>query len=970
VRLSRFSIIGSLMALAFALMAILPVLAATATIDITSDYVSDSGTFKVEIEDQDLDTTVVKEATLMFDGGGYVVATGGYFGSETNAITQFNLGPVADGGTGLLLAAEAIDGTPAVIDDARFTSGASVSADVDESTNFRVDVFDAAAGLINVTSFIALGSKTQDIRYGSTGTDITGVPAKGTGDGVKYWILLDVSVASLDQLKVTITSVSDKTGISITATESGLATGIFKVSVDISGSASTARADDFGGTLGGELNVSVGTTTGSYDVNPAIWGAPGETITATYLDVDSDGDSEGTRTTTVVVESNKPTVTVVSPADTLRTTDATPDLTVDVTDLDSGMTASTINFTIIEVIGGTSDKSLVEGELPPDVTTTDITNGFRAVVTLSDAGTEFEDDFTVITWNATATDDAGNEGISDSGSDLEHHILIIDQKSPVWTTAVATAGFWFDVDKNTVSIDVSKSSSTTIGIKFPNVLTIWREKLDAGTVSIADFEIDDLDLVGGTSVSGVTPLAANVYEGFERWIFLTVQEMAPDAKPDIELVAGISDSVGNTTSTGEISSVDGQAPTLTVSLSTTLDSDDTTVTITSNEALAQNPSVSANAASTGTSGAGGTSFVQAAATASVEATNSWEFDFDPANQVGAWGIIVTAKDTAQNTTTVGDAISTADWPTSDSIPFYSDNRMLAAVADPANDEEPELAIPFFVTLDFTAEGAEYGLLANSSVTADASLVITDLDVYGEVTITAITLDDEDVSSLLDTQDNVVFTLAFLDITTGEHTLEYTAEDQAGNDVEDVEIDFEVKARKAYKVAMAAGWNLISLPGSPADAAIDSVIPSDHPATNVLSFTDGGWSVATRPAGGTWEGSLTTLDGLHAYWVNTTSSAPVESLLQLPAAGTANTLPTVAVSSGWNLVPVIDLAQTKQGSAADQTGAAYFTSISWSVAYTYDAKTRTWTRVTPSNGANVTNGDGVWVWATRSGTLIP
>ena len=66
-RLSRFSIIGSLMALAFALMAILPVLAATATIEIDEAYTSAAGTFEIEIDDQDVDSTVTRKATLTFD---------------------------------------------------------------------------------------------------------------------------------------------------------------------------------------------------------------------------------------------------------------------------------------------------------------------------------------------------------------------------------------------------------------------------------------------------------------------------------------------------------------------------------------------------------------------------------------------------------------------------------------------------------------------------------------------------------------------------------------------------------------------------------------------------------------------------------------------------------------------------------------------------------------------------------------
>ena len=66
---------------------------------------------------------------------------------------------------------------------------------------------------------------------------------------------------------------------------------------------------------------------------------------------------------------------------------------------------------------------------------------------------------------------------------------------------------------------------------------------------------------------------------------------------------------------------------------------------------------------------------------------------------------------------------------------------------------------------------------------------------------------------------------------------------------------------------------------------------------------------------------------------------------------------------------IDLAQTKQPSTAI-TGDAYFTSIDWAVAYTYNSSTRAWTRITSSTAANLSNGQGVWVWANKAGTLIP
>jgi hypothetical protein len=97
--------------------------------------------------------------------------------------------------------------------------------------------------------------------------------------------------------------------------------------------------------------------------------------------------------------------------------------------------------------------------------------------------------------------------------------------------------------------------------------------------------------------------------------------------------------------------------------------------------------------------------------------------------------------------------------------------------------------------------------------------------------------------------------------------------------------------------------------------------------------------------------------------------PDKSLLALTSVGSASTLPTITVEAGWNLVSVIDLAQAKQSAAAKTTGVSYFTSLNWSVAYSYSASTRAWTRIVPTGG-DVYNGTGVWVWATKAGTLIP
>jgi hypothetical protein len=285
----------------------------------------------------------------------------------------------------------------------------------------------------------------------------------------------------------------------------------------------------------------------------------------------------------------------------------------------------------------------------------------------------------------------------------------------------------------------------------------------------------------------------------------------------------------------------------------------------------------------------------------------------------------------------------------------------------------ETSEPFFITVSYTAEGAEYGLGSGKTmVLASATTVVDNLDVHATVTIATVTLDDVSQLSILDTQDNITFNFAIIGISTGDHELIIVGKDVAGNK-NSTAVKFTVTARKAYKVAMSTGWNLISLPGTPKDTSIDSVLPSTHTATSVLTFDNGQWLVASRGSSGVWEGTLVTIDGDHAYWVNTTSSEPVAALLALPSVGTAATLPSIAVNAGWNLVPVIDLAQAKDDGASggpdEFSASAYFTSITWSVAYTYDASTRTWARITSASGV-VSNGQGVWVWADKAGTLIP
>ena len=120
---------------------------------------------------------------------------------------------------------------------------------------------------------------------------------------------------------------------------------------------------------------------------------------------------------------------------------------------------------------------------------------------------------------------------------------------------------------------------------------------------------------------------------------------------------------------------------------------------------------------------------------------------------------------------------------------------------------------------------------------------TNLDAHKKVTLTAVTVDDVDVSGKvgpgMSTSANR-FTIALRDLSAGEHTLTYSAVDEAGNELTDEEIVFEVRAHAAYEIAIRPGWNLISFPGTPADESIGDVMGADLDAAIVLGYQNGAW----------------------------------------------------------------------------------------------------------------------------------
>ena len=782
----------------------------------------------------------------------------------------------------------------------------------DSSAHFVTGGFQAVG-----TSFVAVIPDVTE----TASTDVTVTYSKATPNS--------------DNTLVRVTSPLDSTGIVLVMTETAADTGIF-----------------------------TGTFTVSEDVSSTqVQALAGMDVTVTY----SDGDPAGKRTAKVRVEKSAPVGSLTSPAHDATTTSQTPTLAVQFTDTDSGLVAGGIQTTTWVTSANTSSNGTSVDALTltlDTITTEAITDGFSASRKIT-AGIP-DGQTSKIEWKVTATDKAGNPGSTKASATVTDYILVIDRQKPDFSGAsTARTGAWYDaVAKEVVNGaeadgDEGKSLNTSIGIKMSDVFPVVganaaiEESLNAGTVTGADFDIDNLKLVSGVVSSNVTPSAALVPVGDSNWIFLTVPAMAPDATPSITLTTtagGISDTAGNAQDTGSIAAATDQiAPTLTVTMDKILDTDKATLTISTDERITANPVVTHSKTADAGSAVG--------VTVTTTGVNQWSAVVDPADD-GAYSIQVAVADSNVNAASKGSNTAGASgFPAAGDLALYIDSSLLKATVTPANGASAEIADPFFITVNFAAEAADLG--AN--------------DAHKTVTVTSITLDGSDISSLLDPQGaSTSFDLAKAGIATGEHTLVVNAVDSAGNEVllADRTTKFTVTARKAYDVAMTAGWNLISLPGEPVAGALDSVLPASHPATDILSFDDGAWTVATRTAGGTWEGTLTALDGKHGYWVFTSSSEKISTLLSLASVGSAATLPTIALESNWNLISVIDLAQAKQGeSAATQTAGQYLTSVSWSVGYTYDSGTRTWSRVTDAAG-NVSNGQGVWVWATKAGTLIP
>lgn len=862
-------------------------------------------------------------------------------------------------------------------------------------------------GDVNVVLQSSVGSSVPVFNLLQNGTvALTAAPA---GDMyVAYW----GSVKNDTGGAVTLESTSDPNGISVVLTETGPTTGIFRLEV-------MAGADD-------DTESDASPTTGP----PVLKVGASDTIRLLY----KDAKPSRTDRATLAVESTDPAFADLGPDNGSRGKESRPDVTAQVTDANSGVDEESIRVVFSRAAAGSTeiDTGNSEQRVPvDDGRSRDLATGSGYRITQSASSALSGSDDATVYWWVVATDEAGNVAVLDrqenkdfyedddgqgnlvlvevsratdeqkGNLDKESHpdpcdadafierfqnsdgelsvedvdVAIsadiegcqpfsysIDFTEPVLTGA--TTGSHWDAasdDNDKTVADPADADNTSIRVDFS-------ENLDADSVDASDFmvKMDEDD-------KGKAPSGAEVFSGNGDSVFLTVSALDPDAQPTVLVVDDIMDIAGNSLDTDEVDAVDGIAPSLEVTVTGTgseggrpVTDEEIVVSISVNEAVATPKvsvySVSQSGVNTDDDDADDEMLDQVGSerNAVLKSEGNYEFKFK-SSSAGLYSVYVTAGDATENNQgKAGDRVlpvSVED--DTKALLFEVDTAVAAPEITP---KETDNSSPF-VTLDYSDEGKEYEVMDGE--------VTEDLDSHGKVTIMSATFNGEDITDALVTSDMVKYLYKASGLAPGEYKVEVTAKDEAGNELES-EGMVEIVERKPYSLALAPGWNLVSIPAEPADSDINSVIPGDHPAMAVLSYdpsVPGAWLIATRSNGGAFAGTLTEITSGRAYWIQTTSFESISVDIPRLDAGSPVVPPTINIVKGWNMVPVQDIDEDRE----DVSAKAYLSGVDVSRVYWFDTVANTWDSISLDSDDEdgiLKVGRGYWVFATEEGTLAP
>ena len=613
------------------------------------------------------------------------------------------------------------------------------------------------------------------------------------------------------------------------------------------------------------------------------------------------------------------------------------------------------------------------------------------------------------------------------GKGCDPYVVHVDRAAPKFLRA-ETGRYWDSALFTNRSAD--KTEYRVAKADKSSVMVVFDSHLDASSVSAEDFEVDgstpadtsvhnvkvrddvftmipDPDdatmmIEDEASGDGNSAIAGDSVQdvGEDRgYVFLRLRsDLAANATPEVKLAGTVLDLAGNEQGAGEAAkALDRIAPTLTVTADEgerPVTNDMINLTITSDENIGA-PSVTfrklmsktVEGKTTQALGRANQGYVVVKFVSATEYRATIAIGGDN----GLYTVVVEATDsTGGNMGRAGDATEPSDdnpapiqvGDATDAILFERDDSVPDPDLDPRVDgaqdkfrtEDPNTLIH----IDFSAEANEYDDQKGTDPTDKATFnkrIGDDLDTHAGVTILSATLDGVDIlDSLQANEASNVFVYKASGLAIGEHKLEVAAQDAAGNrhsTPRDATITIE--ERKPFSLKLKPGWNLVSIPGDPADPSINAVIPMDRAdITAALAYdpsAPGQWLRATRGVDGMLEGSLKNIVSTRAYWIETSSFVSLKVNIPKPPTGQARIKTTIPIVKGWNIVPILDVEGDFDLSFPE--GKNYFSGLTDGGVTieidTFNTITNRWESVAPED---VEIGKGYWVHSSGAGVIVP
>ena len=437
------------------------------------------------------------------------------------------------------------------------------------------------------------------------------------------------------------------------------------------------------------------------------------------------------------------------------------------------------------------------------------------------------------------------------------------------------------------------------------------------------------------------------------------------------------------------------------------------ITFTSDETLQAEPTVEVSLIATSSTNTSGTALTDI----DIEetGTRTWKATIgEPtADTAGFYNIYIKGKDTNDNEGDIPDSINVTQGTTNGAAKFFVDSTNTNDVASGAIKYEgdttlhnPKVTIDGLAAADGKFEFDDpfnIQVFWNETPSGGSKNENAEYnkDAFDDVEITQFDLDGVSILESVKTTDSQRYLIGVENISIGDHKIKIQGVDEAGNKLGSVlEVEFEVDERDPFKRVLNPGWNLVSLPGDPADGSIGSVFTADVPVNTVYSFdptVPGGWIVAVRETtADAWVGSLSSISSSQAYWVEAEQVWDLKvDVPRLPGGavggGTPIQPPIIEIFPGWNMVPIVDVTGDAANGDDYVDADDYFASVNKAVVriLTFDTIQNEWntlpfsddpidsnagnsssTSTTKFQDKDIAFGHAVWAYSKEQISLVP